>query len=394
MGDLDYYEKAIKVFQDNGLEIHPSIIRKKVNNVYGLYTTSPILKNTQILKLPKNLIIGLEAEIFCSETINNEFRTVDRLIAHLVYLKSTDACIYRYWFKLLPSLEDFKKTLIFSDIADLLPRVYKGLVTLCTLEQQKRCDNIQKMLKKYNIDVDDDEILWGVLYYQSYGWDVRINPILDLFNHTYASNNYSNHNEEPSILKIHKDHDTGDQIFESYGNRTIGELAIVYGFVPEKTDLHSIFIQALYYTAKPSSYINFAKAALLLNLKLKLIEVKASIIDNNIKITIGKIKVSQSYFDQKQICDLEFHSIVKILSIKTAHDLSIYDTSAMDLLKYYKTLKWLLLDQKDSSVDLAHSFNNYPHIKESIILLNKTLLELTNKCNIKMLELINSNIVI
>ena len=348
-----HYKLALENLQKEGFFAHGSLVRKKVNGVYGIYTNEDIPKDTLLCKVPLNLCIRSNTdETFPDETLNKKVENRVIICAKILAEKKDHNSKYKDWFKLLPDLKTFKKSLDFNKIK--FKKTNFQSISLKNRVKSNRLlfEQIKNFLSLYKVKTKDSDILWVVYLYRTYLWQDLSIPMLDLFNHNLADSYLSPcYDREKNLigykLVANRNIKKGEQICISYGVFTLFELASAYGFYNPDTKLKLVSINSV--DILGVSKLSLLKIKTIINICKKYsIEHELDLCDNSLKLTIRKVLLNENFLDEEftknPLLSNKIISTHMILTVLTTDSLEkLENLNAIEYTPtYYKILKELL----------------------------------------------------
>ncbi|GAF68433.1 unnamed protein product, partial [marine sediment metagenome] len=169
---MNFKEFLEWITKHNGF-LHESIIRKKVNGIFGMYATQNIPKNTVLTKLPyKTCIISRHI----TKKINNTTtKTNDQqgLIIFLIreYLKGEKSFYYPY-LKNLPTYEDYVSysPLLYNEKMFSLLQKYNSNIFKTLSSQKKKLLHDAQSIQKFDSSLKYNDIVRFLLIIKRRAW--------------------------------------------------------------------------------------------------------------------------------------------------------------------------------------------------------------------------------
>ena len=225
----DNYHNALEWAKGRGLEIHPHIERKVVNDIPGLYATSEISVGTKFASIPKKSLLKPNLKDYPANTSNaaayihqacleasmqhhSEFAPIFKLFDSRDYLREASV---QYLSK--------KEMDTLNSAAPHLAREIQRFTSANKALIAAICDYDDK------IDLEMCELV--TLNYASRAMtDQGFVPILDCFNHNDVIGSGIGSDDERLVLEARKTYLAGEQLFVTYGILDLFKHAISYNY--------------------------------------------------------------------------------------------------------------------------------------------------------------------
>jgi hypothetical protein len=386
-----HYKLALENLQKEGMFVHTSLDRKKVKGVYGIYANEDIPKDTLLCKVPLNLCIrGNTDETFPDETLNKKVEDRIVICAKILSEKMNPNSKYKHWFKLLPDLKTFKKSLDFNKVK--FKTTNSQSISLKNRVKSNRLlfEQIKNFLNVYKVKVKDSDILWVVYLYRTYLWQDLSIPMLDLFNHNLADSYLSPcYDREKNLigykLVANRNIKKGEQICISYGVFTLFELAYSYGFYNPDTKLKIVSIKSI--AILGVSKLSLLKIKTIINICKKYsIDHELNVIDESLKLTIPKLLISENFLDEEFTKNplltnkiISTHMIIAVLATGSLEELENLNTIQYTS-RYYGALKELLEIEIIKSNEIINC-DGKKYLTQALEETNQILRKLISECD-------------
>jgi len=247
------YEFIYLKCRENGGYLHESVVRKKVNGIYGMFATKDIPKETLILKIPFHYTLDIKTFNNLDMSLMPSELSVKAKFAYILYLeyKKDKSSKFYDWFQCLPTQEECKQNpLVLSQKKlDIISKVDKTF----SKELKNRKEKLNKCVNKIKkFDKNCDSKIYKYLYiivmtrtWSSPHKNYNLRPVLDMFNHsgsgTYPKTNYD---DELYEFSVGDDVKEGDQIYIIYASFSTLIIYKLWGFIDNK-NLQSIHIDTI-----------------------------------------------------------------------------------------------------------------------------------------------------
>ena len=218
---MDYLKEWIV---SNSGFINEHLVRLNKNGLFGIYAKKNIEKNTILIKIPKKLF-QFHDSLALFDLKDDHFKiTKDILLKKYEDNKTI--------FKLMPTLDDFKKYDSHFLSTDEL-NILKSFPNIYSLLKYRR-NLFNKLINELNSEYKEDDIIEAIILKENYAWMEGLVPYLGLFNHKFFNKTKFEDDEKYKHListdKIKKD----EEIFVTYSPSSVLEFAVHYNFYDEK----------------------------------------------------------------------------------------------------------------------------------------------------------------
>ncbi len=222
------YTELLRWYKEQGGYLHPDVTYKVVDGIGGMYAIKDIPKDT--------IITNKSPEIVASDT-NPTFNAVENLAYYLATIKKMEFYLHHlptYWeYELHNSHFLSPKTIL------KIKKYHIGFGRKLEQLQQQFNKSVDTILA-YDPSVDRTRVMRCLLIVKSRTWNNKkgnrlLRPIVGLFNHHVDAAMPHNCNRcKENTFKINKDIKNGEQIYLSYGKRSIFDLYTTYSFFDPK----------------------------------------------------------------------------------------------------------------------------------------------------------------
>lgn len=238
MNENLYLDTLAKAKQD-GLDLHPTLSRKKVNGVFGMYADKHIKKGSILARFPKKKVLKPSGKFKYPQDMVKDIRYAHTAIHELLKGKES-----KYWHFLsgLETLDDLKLYSVFYYNEDTLSFAEKLNPLLKTRISQFN-DFIKtsaNQICNYDSKIDQADAILVLLNMQSRAWGSSgFLPIMDLFNHSDQKGLDRQEDKKSFYFKAKIDYKPNDQIFIRYSTKDLYQHAISYNYF-DSADRHYI----------------------------------------------------------------------------------------------------------------------------------------------------------
>jgi len=318
---------------DNGGYVHPGIERKRgKNGIYGIFTKQKIKKEEILFNIPKKLTINIDTNKI-PENLKLKGNLFLKVYNLLLEKRKGEKSKFKIQLSLYPSLEDLKETewaFFENEVHDAINK------TISYYFPPK--DKLKKMISIMDPIKDSftyEEILYALLIVLRYSWKEALVPGIELMNHKSFSNVMMKRNKGKKFFyyKNFADLDKNEEVFDSYGIKSIKSLLFGYGFFDPNNDN---FI-TLSYSLTSSNPFDFQKSKLLEKFGFIM-----NLVTKNGKSFIKTQSTTEALLISKNRIHKKSNEILKILCAENEHELK--ELNPLKFLKFVRRLCKLNLD--------------------------------------------------
>jgi hypothetical protein len=226
--EQEKYNQVLAQAKENGLVMHPSISRKCINGVHGMYASGDISANELLVSYPVKQLIHVDPSVQYPKEFIDQWKYI-----HAAAKSLTEKEDNWFYFDALYDIDFFKGFHAYfceQEELDVL-KTASPLLYQHAMFKKTELAYISNLILGFDDSISPDALLLMILNHQCRAWgDVGFVPVLDLFNHSDDLGSPRNKDETSVVLHTKKSYKAGDQIWISYGKKDIHYHALNFGY--------------------------------------------------------------------------------------------------------------------------------------------------------------------
>lgn len=216
-----------------GLYLHPSIERKSVNGIYGMYAKAAIQSDTLLASFPSDQLLDSSQGPFGNADKTRSLNWLHAAVREITDTKSSFSGIFA-GFERLEDMRGYSYYFCTEDELKTLQQMSPILYNWVQELKQQAYEIINKILD-VEPSYERDDVLKVYLNFRSRGFNpFGIVPVLDQFNHSDLKGGPNKHEEGKLCAYAKVDYQAGDQVYISYGAKDLYQHAIHYNYFDEE----------------------------------------------------------------------------------------------------------------------------------------------------------------
>jgi hypothetical protein len=229
----------------DGLEI------KELAEMRGVVATKPIMRGTEVARIPRRLLITLETAL--ARLAEQQVRSAElalsskhtQLAVWLLVERRDPGSVFQPYFDALP--RSFPRFPIYATPADraLLDGSLAGAM-LDRLRANLEADHARLVAGAPRLPIELDELVWATMCVMSRSFGLGIDgrdttvlaPFVDMLNHERGPNTRWDHDPAGQALSLtaQRDYQPGEEVCCDYGRKSNMDLLLHYGFCLDDND--------------------------------------------------------------------------------------------------------------------------------------------------------------